>query len=143
MHTTWLSLVPRCLKRGRRNAWYTLFALALISKPISKNLWKVGYSGNLPHNSDITALKFLLPQVAFSIMESTTFRSEVQPCPMQSPTLSNSCKCLMSVLNLSSDRLWRPYMMGTMFSCGYLLATVGDCVSKLYPSSWTSNGVSY
>jgi len=39
---------------------------------------------------------------------------------MQFPTLSNSSKYL---LNPSSDRLWRPYMMGTMFSYGYLLAT--------------------
>ena len=30
---------------------------------------------------------------------------------MQSPTLSNSCKCLMSVFNPSSE----PYMTGTMF----------------------------
>jgi len=29
-----------------------------------------------------------------------------------------------------------------MFSCGYLLATVRACVSKLYHSSWTSSGVS-
>ena len=114
-----VSLIPRHLRKGRRNAWYTLFAHALISKPISKNLWAIGYSGNLPCNSDVTSLKFLLPQVAFFFI--TTFRSEVQPSPMQSPTLSNSCKCLMSVLNPSSDRLWRPYMTGTMFSCGYLL----------------------
>ena len=53
---------------------YTLFAHVLISKPISKNLWKIGYSGNLLCNSDVTSLKFLLPQVAFSIMASTTFR---------------------------------------------------------------------
>jgi len=70
----YLSLVPRRLRRGSRNAWYTLFAHALISKPISKNLWAIGYSGNLPCNSDVTSLKFLLPQVAFSIMASTTFR---------------------------------------------------------------------
>jgi len=31
-------------------------------------------------------------------------------------------------------------MMSTMFSCGYLLATVRACVSKLYHSSWTSSG---
>ena len=61
------SLVPRRLRRGRGNAWYTLFAHALISKPISKNLWIIGYSGNLPCNSDITSLKFLLRQVAFSL----------------------------------------------------------------------------
>ena len=108
------SLVPRRLRRGRRNAWYTLFAHALISKPISKNLWAIGYSGNLPCNNDVTSLKSLLPQVAFFIMASTTFRSEVQPSPMQSPTLSNSCKCLMSVFNPSSE----PYMTDTMFSCG-------------------------
>ena len=105
------SLVPRCLRKGRRNAWYTLFAHALISKPISKNLWAIGYSG-------------------------------IRPSLMQSPTPSNSCKCLMSLLNPSSDRLWRPYMTGKMFSCGYLLATVGACVSKLYHSSWTSSRVS-
>ena len=70
------SLAPRRLRRGRRNAWYTLFAHALISKPFSKNLWAIGYSGNLPCNSDVTSLKFLLPQVAFSIraMASTAFR---------------------------------------------------------------------
>ena len=33
-------------------------------------------------------------------------------------------------------------MTGTMFSCGYLPATVRACVSKLYHSSWTSSGVS-
>ena len=68
------SLVPRRLRRVRRNAWYTLFAHALISKTISKNLWAIGYSGNLLCNSNVTSLKFLLPQVAFSIMASTTFR---------------------------------------------------------------------
>jgi len=43
--------------------------------------------------------------------------NEVQPSLMQSPALSNSCKCLMSILNPSSGRLWRPYMTGKMFSC--------------------------
>ena len=66
------SLVPRRLRSGKRNAWYTLFAHALISKPISKNFWAIGYSGNLLCNSDVTSLKFLLPQVAISIMVSTT-----------------------------------------------------------------------
>ena len=47
---------------------------ALISKPISKILSAIGYSGNLPCNSDVTSLKFLVPRVAFSIMASTTFR---------------------------------------------------------------------
>ena len=74
LHRLQSSLVPRRLRRGRRNAWYTLFAHALISKPISKHLWAIGYSGNLPCNSDVTSLKFHLPQVAFSIMSSTTFR---------------------------------------------------------------------
>ena len=106
----------------------------------SKNLWAIGYSGNLPCNSDVTSLKFLLPQVAFPLWRQQC--SEVRPSLMQSPTLSNSCKCLMSLLNPSSDRLWRPYMTGTTFSCGYLLATVRACVSKLYHSSWTSSGVS-
>ena len=68
------SLIPRHLRRGRRNAWYRLFVHVLISKPISKSLWAIGYSGNLPCTSDVTSLKFLLPQVAFSIMTSTTFR---------------------------------------------------------------------
>ena len=62
------SLIPRRLRRGRRNAWCTLFAHAL---PISL---EIGYFGNLPCNSDVTSLKFLLPQVAFAIMASTTFR---------------------------------------------------------------------
>ena len=53
--------------------------------------------------------------------------SEVRPSLMQSPTLSNSCKCLMSLLNPRSDRLWRPCMTGTMFSCCHLLATVRAC----------------
>jgi len=134
------SLVPRHLRRGRRNTWYTPFAHVLISKPISKNLWAIGYSGNLLCNSDVTSLKFLLPQVVFPLWRQQ--RSEVRPSLMQSPALSNSCKYLMSLLNPSSDRLWRPYMTGTMFSCGYLPATVKACVSKLYHSSWTSSGVS-
>ena len=70
----WVSLVPKRLRRGRRNAWYTLFAHALISKPISKNLWATGYSGNLKIfrvTVTFTLLKFLLPQVAFSTMAST------------------------------------------------------------------------
>ena len=50
------------------------YILLLISKLISKNLWVIGNSGNLPCNSDVTSLKFLLPQVVFSIMASTTFR---------------------------------------------------------------------
>ena len=108
------SLVPRRLRRGR-NAWYTLFAHALISKPISKNLWKIGYSGNLPCNSDVTSLK---SQVAFSIMASTTFQGSTF-----SDAVSYALKQLqmsMSVLNPSSDHLWRPYMTGMMFSCGCL-----------------------
>jgi len=35
------SLVPRRLRRGRRNAWYTLFAHALISKSI---IYVIAYS---------------------------------------------------------------------------------------------------
>jgi len=61
----YVSLVPRRLRRGRRNTWYTLFAHALISKPISKNFWAIGYSGNLPCNSDVYIIK--IPFTASSV----------------------------------------------------------------------------
>jgi len=75
-------------------------------------------------------------------MASTTFRGSTF-----SDAVSYALKQLqMSHVSLKPEQrcLWRPYMTGTMFSCGYLLAiaTVRACVSKLYHSSWTSSGVS-
>jgi len=82
------------------------------------NLWKIEYSGNLPCNSDVTSLKFLLPQVGFSIMVSTTFRgstfSDAVSYALKQLQMSHFClkpeqrSSMKVIYDGNNDFMWLP-----------------------------------
>ena len=88
------------------------------------------YSGDLPCNSDVTSLKFLLLQVAFSIMASTIFQgstfSDAVSYPLKQLQISHVC--LKPEQRLSMEAIYDGHDVFMWLPTGYSKSLC--CVSR-------------